>query len=349
MEYGIFAPTLNNGWVISKTSPQFIPDWFLVKQTGDKAEHYGFDFLLAAVKLRGFDGPTEFWNHCLDSFAAMTGLAATTKRVKLYGSIAMLTVPPPLAAKQVATIHEMSGGRFGVNLVTGWEKQEYSQMGVWPGDDHFQNRYDRAGEYMKVMRDLWEHGVCNFDGEFYQMEDCRLGPLPSSQPEVVCAAQSDVGTRFTAKWADFQFLSIKADPEVLREHNKRLVSVGSEFGRRVGSLPLFAVVCRDSDQEAEDAIADWRENQDIEAIEIMAGHAKTDSAEDKRSVRNQLLDSNAFMIGWDTIAGSPKTVAEKINALAEVEGTSGIMFTFQDYLTDLDRFGQHVMPLLKKN
>jgi pyrimidine oxygenase len=338
---------MNNGWVISKTSPQFIPDWSLIKETGEKAEHYGFDFLLAPVKLRGFDGETEFWNHTMDSFAAMTGLAVTTKRIKLYASIAMLTMNPAFAAKQAATISEMSGGRFGVNLVTGWEKLEYSQMGVWPGDDHFKNRYDRASEYLHIMRELWETGRSDFKGEFYQMDDCRLGPLPEHPVEVVCAGQSERGMRFTAEYADYQFQSCKANPQALLEQNQKLQAAATKTGRDVGSFPLFAVVLRDSDQEAEDAIANWRENQDFDAVATMGGMASTDSATDKKSIRNQLLGSDAFMIGWDVIAGSPKTVADKINALAEVQGTAGIMFTFQDYRVDIDRFGKEVMPLLK--
>ena len=40
------------------------------------------------------------------------------------------------------TIDSISHGRFGVNLVTGWQKAEYDQMGLWPGDEHFKHRYD---------------------------------------------------------------------------------------------------------------------------------------------------------------------------------------------------------------
>ncbi|MEU6697566.1 LLM class flavin-dependent oxidoreductase [Pseudonocardia sp. NPDC046786] len=348
MEYGIFTPTMNNGWVISKTSPQFKPDWFLMEQCGAKAEYYGFDFMLAPVKFRGFDGETEFWNYTLDSFSVMAGLAVSTSRIKLYASIPQLMLPPPVAAKMAVTINEMSGGRFGVNLVSGWEKEEYTQMGIWPGDEHFKNRYDRASEYLQVMRELWATGRSEFKGKFYQMDDCRLGPTPTSPIEVVCAGQSDRGMQFTAEWADYQFLSCKADPQELRQLNGRLKAASDKTGRKIGSYPLFAVVLRDTDEEAKAAVDDWRANQDLDAVQTLGGHASTDSAEDQKSIRNQLLGSDAFMIGWDVIGGSPQTVADKINALAEVEGTSGIMFTFQDYLVDMDKFGKEVMPLLKR-
>lgn len=45
---------------------------------------------------------------------------------------------------------------LGVNIVSGWHKIEYSQMGLWPGDDHFGKRYDYSSEYVRVMQELWE-------------------------------------------------------------------------------------------------------------------------------------------------------------------------------------------------
>jgi pyrimidine oxygenase len=42
----------------------------------------------------------------------------------------------------------------------------------------------------------------------------------------------------------------------------------------------------------------------------------------------------------------PKIVAEQLRAVSAVDGVSGVVFTFQDHLTDIDRFGQQVMPLL---
>jgi len=41
-----------------------------------------------------------------------------------------------------ATIDDISKGRFGVNIVSGWNKLEYSQMGLWGGDDYFKRRYE---------------------------------------------------------------------------------------------------------------------------------------------------------------------------------------------------------------
>ena len=52
------------------------------------------------------------------------------------------------------TIDSISHGRFGVNLVTGWQKAEYDQMGLWPGEQHYTDRYNYLAEYAQVLREL---------------------------------------------------------------------------------------------------------------------------------------------------------------------------------------------------
>ncbi|NYS43026.1 LLM class flavin-dependent oxidoreductase, partial [Pseudomonas syringae pv. actinidiae] len=135
MDIGIFIPIGNNGWLISSNAPQYMPTFELNKQIVQTAESYGFDFALSMIKLRGFGGKTEFWEHNLESFTLMAGLAAVTSKIQLFATVATLTIPPAIAARMASTIDSISNGRFGINLVTGWQKPEYKQMGLWPGDE----------------------------------------------------------------------------------------------------------------------------------------------------------------------------------------------------------------------
>src|SRR3954454_24019931 len=83
MDIGVFIPINNNGWIISATSPQYMPSFELNKQVVLKAEAYSLDFVLSMIKLHGFGGKTEFWDHGLESFTLMAGLAAVTSRIRL--------------------------------------------------------------------------------------------------------------------------------------------------------------------------------------------------------------------------------------------------------------------------
>jgi len=118
MDIGVFIPIGNNGWLISTNSPQYKPSFELNKQIVQKAEHYGLDFALSMIKLRGFGGKTEFWDHNLESFTLMAGLAAVTSKIKLFASTAILTLPPALVARMATTIDSIAPGRFGINIVT---------------------------------------------------------------------------------------------------------------------------------------------------------------------------------------------------------------------------------------
>ena len=190
VKMGVFIPIGSRGWIMSTTSPMTMPSFDLNKTITQRAEHYGMDFVLSMVKLRGYNGPSEFWQHNLEPFTMIAGIAAVTQRIKLYASIALLTLPPALAARMASTIDSIAPGRFGVNIVTGWQPKEYQQMGLWPGDEYFRRRYDYATEYVRVMKELWETGVSNFKGDFFQMDDCKLSPRPSSHIDIVAAGTS---------------------------------------------------------------------------------------------------------------------------------------------------------------
>lgn len=135
MEIGVFLPIGNNGWLISDNSPTYMPSFKLNKQIVQKAEGYGLDFALSMIKLRGFGGRTEHWDHNLESFTlskcrlllkitipsltsllAVTGLAAVTSRIKLFASTAILTLPPAICARMAVTIDSIAPGRFGKSM-----------------------------------------------------------------------------------------------------------------------------------------------------------------------------------------------------------------------------------------
>ena len=58
----------------------------------------------------------------------MAGLASVTSRIQLFATCAVLSLPPPIAARMAVTIDSISQGRFGVNFISGWQRREYTQM-----------------------------------------------------------------------------------------------------------------------------------------------------------------------------------------------------------------------------
>src|SRR4030088_2777241 len=205
MQLGVFIATGTNGWLISTTSPQYKPSFDLNKTVVQKAEAFGFDFAWSMIKLHGFGGPSGFWDYNLESFTLMAGLAAVTERLQLFDTCGVLTQPPPIPARMAVTIDSIPHGQGGPNIISGWQRREYTQMGIWPGAEHYRRRYGYCAEYVTIMRELWETGRSDLKGDFFQMDDCRCLPLPTAKIPIICAAQSDAGTRFAAAYADYNF------------------------------------------------------------------------------------------------------------------------------------------------
>ena len=236
MEIGVFIPIGNNGWLISSTSPQYTPSFDLNREVVQRAERYGFDFAMSMIKLRGFGGKSRHWDDNLESFTLMAGLAAVTTRIDLIATVAVLTLPPAIAARMAVTIDSISHGRFGVNLVTGWQKAEYDQMGLWPGEEHFKHRYDMVTEYVTVMKQLWETGRSDFKGSYFTMNDCRLSPQPSRPIKLISAGTSDAGMKFAAEHCTYNFCSGQGeanDPRDCAEAVGRLKAACDAAGRDV--------------------------------------------------------------------------------------------------------------------
>ncbi|GAA4928846.1 pyrimidine oxygenase [Actinomycetospora succinea] len=349
MDFGVFIPIGNNGWLISENSPQYMPTWDLNRNVVQEAERQGFAFALSMIKLRGFGGKTEFWDHNLESFTLMAGLAAVTDRIKLYASTAVLTLPPALVARMASTIDQIAPGRFGVNIVSGWAKGEYEQMGLWPGDEYFGYRYDYSTEYVKVLRDLWETGRCDLDGKYFQMDDCVLSPRPSGKVDIVCAGQSERGMRFCAEYGDYNFILSPGvnDPEVYRQPTERLASFAKETGRDVKSLPLFMAIMADTDEEAQAKWRSYNEGADAGALGYMSDEGSADkTADGGGTARTINLPEGAVNFNMATLVGSYETVARQIDEVAKMPGVQGMMFTFDDFEKGVHDFGTKVKPLL---
>ncbi len=345
MDLGIFIPIGNNGWMMSATSPQYKPSFALNRAIAEKAEQYGYNFLLSMVKLRGFGGPTEFWDHNLESFTLMAGLAAVTSDIQLYASVALPTLPPAIVARMATTIDDISGGRFGINIVSGWNQSEYAQMGVWPGDWYYDRRYDYATEYVHIMRELWATGQSDFKGEFFQMDDCRLSPRPAAGAvPIVSAGQSDRGMTFCAEYGDYQFIIGSDEFAATADHTQRLLEQAAQTGRDVGPYALYFIIMGETDEAAEQKWEHYRQGADLEAIAFMTGQASLDVSGSTAAKITEM--QNAFALNIGKVVGSHATVARRLDELAEIDGLKGVMCIFDDFVAGTEEFGQRVMPLL---
>jgi probable F420-dependent oxidoreductase len=182
----------------------------------DAAEELGYDSVWVSdhiVMPRSLPDP---YGSIVEAMSTLAFIAGRTTRLRLGTSVVVLPQRNPiLLAKQAATIHELSGGRFTLGVGVGWVKEEYEMLGApWAG------RGRTADEFIEVMQELWTSPDPRFEGERVSFRDALFAPRPEHLPLVV-GGSGDAALRRVARYAD-GWHAIHSDPETIRAARARL-------------------------------------------------------------------------------------------------------------------------------
>ena len=351
MKFGVFLPSASNGFVISKAAPLYAPTFQHNLDTTLEAERQGFEFALAMMKWKGFGGETGYWEGCLETFNLCAALAAKTSKIELIPSTTLLTTHPAVCARIIATINDISGGRCGLNIVTGWNHLEYESIGLWPGSEYYERRYDYASEYVHILRRLWTEDEVHHEGEFFKLNGATVLPKPAKMPTVVSAGQSPKGLEFTVQNGDYSF--VMTGRENLRKFTANMREKAAAAGRTVGTLPLYAVVTGRTDAEAQRIVDDVVAQADKGAIANILNSAARDtnqggSSEHLRKALEQPADEgNIAFMSFPVLSGTHETIARKIDDIVAETGAAGIMLSWLDYVPGIREFGEKIAPKVR--
>jgi pyrimidine oxygenase len=350
VDFGVFLPVTNNGWIISKTSPQFLPSFALNRDISRLAERIGFSYVFSMAKWRGFGGDVEFWKYSIESMILMTGLAAAAPTLQLIASIAPALMHPAVFAKMAATMDDVASGRMGFNIVSAGNKGEYTQMGMWP--ENFEDyRYDYCEEWVTVVKRLWSENGVTMDGKWFKLEDCQSWPHPvQNPPPIVCATTSERGYKFVAEHCTAALFGGKS-PEDQKKISRRIKEVAAQHGRSdVRTHTLINLIQGESDADAQKLLEHYQDGADHEAIENVYHLRARDQSERRAGQMRDRFDSNLNRLFYAGIpfVGGPERVADMIESLAIDGDLDGFLFIFDDFIEGLKKFDALVMPLLHK-
>ena len=345
LDLGLFLPSTSGGLIIAAGEPpQNKPTWALNRDVTLEAERGGMEFVLSQVKWRGYGGPSSHWDAALESFTLMSALAAVTTRIQLFASVAVRTMNPAVLAKMAATVDEVSGGRFGVNIVAGWNKFEYAQMGLWSDDDYYLNRYEYADEYLTILKRLWNEERVTFKGKYFDLDDCKSWPKPDRPLQVVCAGQSEGALEFVSRQADYAFVGRMNDTvDQLGAVAARISGMAAAHARDVKSYTLLNVIAGPTREAAQAEMAHYVANRDEEAIQEFL---RVSGMDVNRADYLKLDPITITFMSVPYIADSYDNVAAHLDALA-ARGLRGVCLTFPDFATDVADFVANVMPRMK--
>jgi probable F420-dependent oxidoreductase len=187
-----------------------------VRSVAEAAEEHGFDSVWATEHIIVGREAVKPYGRVLDPLSTLSWIAGWTERIGLGSSIVLVPLHHPIRlAKEVATLEELSGGRFILGVGVGWHQDEFRFMGI-----PFEGRGRRADEALRVMKALWA-GERGFRGDLWSFEHATFAPLPSRTPEIWVGGGSDRAVRRALELGDVWHPSRSAGLDRVREVKQR--------------------------------------------------------------------------------------------------------------------------------
>ncbi|KAF1023648.1 MAG: Pyrimidine monooxygenase RutA [Paracidovorax wautersii] len=352
---GLFLPIQAGGWSASTLPRTTDWRWPYNRDLVLKAESLGFDLVFALsqwLPKGGYGG--VFDGHALDSFQTTAALAGITERIVLVSTIHVLYGPlhPLHLAKWGATLDHISGGRWGINVVTGHRAVEHEAFG-WDRIEH-DRRYELTAEFLEVLQRLWvDDEPFSYQGDSsWKLKNAFVTPKPNyGRPLLVNATGSDAGIAFAARYSDIVFITSPGAShfagaiEVLPAHAARVKQAACDVGREVRTLLNPMVISRETERETRDYYDAIVAHQDFRTPE---GLQTLNS--DAHAWRGRVgIDppSRRAIGGNIEVVGTPEQVVEQFVALKRA-GIDGLQLSFFDFKPDLEFFGDRILPLMKQ-
>lgn len=342
---GVFSMNADGGLAMTTVPERWGASWADNLAAARLADDAGFEFLLPIARWRGFGGATKVREWSFETFTWAAGLAAATRRIALFMTVHVPLVHPLQAAKALATVDHISAGRAGLNIVCGWNPDEFAMF----GQTIDAKGYDRAAEWITIIERAYAADApFDFTGEFYQLKGVvsRPASLQTPRPVTMNAAFGGPGRDFAARHCDFLF-STFSELEDGARHARDIAQRAAAAGRAVGMYTVCHVVCRESQAEAEDYYHRYAVAE--------ADHAAVDEHMKKKKEFSGSHDPMAYRLyrqrfaggaGTYPLVGTPERVAETLGVIS-AQGYAGAALSFVNYTAELPLFRDRVLPLLR--
>jgi alkanesulfonate monooxygenase len=305
----------------------------------------------------GFAGaltPTGAW--CEDAWLTTAMVSQRTERLKFLVAFRPGLISPTLAAQMATTFQRQTGGRLLLNVVTGGENQEQRAFGDFLDKD---SRYRRTGEFLHVVRELWQGRTVDLHGEHLRVQDAQLARVPDPVPQVYFGGSSPIAGEIAARHADV-YLTWGEPPAQVAGKLDRLRSLAAAEGRTLRFGIRLHVITRDTAEQAWAEANRLLDGFDPETVaSVQAGLARSESEGQRRMLalhggRRDRLEIHPNLwagIGLvrggagTALVGSHEEVAERIKEYHAL-GIDEFILSGYPHLEEAYWFGEGVLPRL---
>ncbi len=349
LQLGTFGTNLAPGITFTTIPGALTTDWTRVKDLARRAEEMNFEAIVPISRWKGYGGEHNPHSDAFDTLTWAAAVGAVTHSARIFATVAMPVVHPVMAAKQMATIDHVTGGRAGINVLAGWYRPEMEMFGtdLLPHD----RRYDMADEWIEVVTRAWsEHDEFDFAGEFFDLHGVYSRPQPlGSHPVVMNAAMSGRGLEFALRNADNIYVKLSDDREEATAHVQRIKREAREkFDRDIQVWTFGYVVDGPTESDAREFLHYYAQEHGmhdaaINALKIMGVEAEVAGDNSTAARRFSWVAGD----GGVPLIGTASQVADGLEWLADV-GVDGCLLGWPLWEDGMARFADTILPHLQQ-
>jgi alkanesulfonate monooxygenase SsuD/methylene tetrahydromethanopterin reductase-like flavin-dependent oxidoreductase (luciferase family) len=353
LKLGLFGANCSSGRSYITAPDRWDTTWENNVRLAQMADEAGLECMVPIARWKGYGGETNPNGTSWESITWACGLLAATRRINVFATVHVPLNHPVVAAKQMATADHIGQGRFGINVVCGWNEDEFRMFGVTQKEHD--DRYAQGAEWWTIVKRIWSgSGPFAFDGNHYRLAGVEGSPLPygGQAPIMMNAGSSPAGRAFAMRYSDMHFDGVRL-PEESIDRIAETKRIAREAGRTIQVWTPVGVVCRPTRREAAEFTQYIIEHADLGAVGHLAElHAQ--DAKDRIDVEGLFRRSGegpterrVLARGSYCTVGDPDLVAEQLVRLRGV-GFDGLVLNFVDYLAEFPYFAQEVIPRLER-
>jgi alkanesulfonate monooxygenase SsuD/methylene tetrahydromethanopterin reductase-like flavin-dependent oxidoreductase (luciferase family) len=250
----------------------------------------------------------------------------------------------------MVTADHIGEGRFGLNIVVGWNEGEFDMFGVEQREH--EHRYDYAQEWIDVIKMIWsDRENFDFHGKYLGMKGIRGKPKPygGTRPVIMNAGASATGQAFAVKNCDAFFLQAsRTSLEETAQKVRTAQAAARDQGREIGCYTVGVVTCKPTQKAAEEYFhhciverADWSAVDGILGLKNIS--PQTVPMQEYLLKRSQYAQG----MGGLPIVGDPDGVAAQLADLSKA-GLTGIAISLVNYIDELPYFCDEVVGRLER-
>ncbi len=345
LKLALFGLNVSGGCSMTSAPGTLAISWPESVRIAQLAESVGLDAIIPVARWKGMGGDTNFNHRSFEPFTWAAGLASVTQHIGLFATCHVPTAHPVRVAKEFATVDQISGGRFGLNIVAGWNAAEMAMFGLDMAEHD--TRYEMADEWIRFIQQLWRAAEpFDFNGEFFHAPGAYSNPQPvQAEPLIMSAGNSPRGQSFAAAQAQLNFV-VAPDLATAGATANSVKQQARALDRQLQVFGQVYIVCRETKAEAQayvdqyvNELGDWSGVRNL--LDILIPNSQSALGEQWEAMAANMIAGYGAL----PLVGTADDVTAGLIELSEA-GLDGTTLSWVNYEEGLMQYKTELLPRL---